>query len=195
MSDTGAPWNLPYPLPTDLVRDGADAIKDLAEAVAAGLDEAGNPGIGSNVVSVTKTNVFSTSANGNTNVTDLSVTITPTSATARLFVMTHVLFATETGAGTNAGGLRLSDGTNSSPVATDVGSRNAFTVGYNRGVDGYVSFSWLYVPGVTTPVTINLQIMRTTTAGNSHINRFLTDTNDGTAARPTSMLSVIEVAA
>jgi hypothetical protein len=37
MADTGAPWNLPYPLPTDLVRDGADAIKDLAEAVSDSL--------------------------------------------------------------------------------------------------------------------------------------------------------------
>ena len=41
MADTGAPWNLPYPLPTDLVRDGAQAIQDLAEATADGLDATG----------------------------------------------------------------------------------------------------------------------------------------------------------
>jgi hypothetical protein len=33
MADTGAPFALPYPTPTDLVRDGADAIKALAEKV------------------------------------------------------------------------------------------------------------------------------------------------------------------
>jgi hypothetical protein len=33
MADTGAPFELPYPTPSDLVRDGADAIKDLAEQV------------------------------------------------------------------------------------------------------------------------------------------------------------------
>lgn len=38
MADTGAPWNLPYPLDTDLVKDGAEAIEDLALAVDAGLD-------------------------------------------------------------------------------------------------------------------------------------------------------------
>jgi hypothetical protein len=38
MADTGAPYNLPYPLPTDLVIDGAQAIQDLAEAVDDGLD-------------------------------------------------------------------------------------------------------------------------------------------------------------
>lgn len=33
MADTGAPFELPYPESTDLVRDGADAIRDLAEQV------------------------------------------------------------------------------------------------------------------------------------------------------------------
>jgi len=32
MATTGSPWNLFYPLPTDLVRDGADAIKGLADS-------------------------------------------------------------------------------------------------------------------------------------------------------------------
>jgi hypothetical protein len=41
VADTGLPWELPYPLPTDLVRDGADDIKALAEATADGLDAAG----------------------------------------------------------------------------------------------------------------------------------------------------------
>ena len=39
MADTGAPYFLPYPEPTDLVRDGADAIKDLAEALAQALED------------------------------------------------------------------------------------------------------------------------------------------------------------
>jgi hypothetical protein len=38
MADTGAPYNLPYPLGTDLVIDGASDIQDLAEAVDAALD-------------------------------------------------------------------------------------------------------------------------------------------------------------
>jgi hypothetical protein len=37
VATTGAPWNLPYPVPTDLVRDGAEAIEDLAEATASSL--------------------------------------------------------------------------------------------------------------------------------------------------------------
>jgi hypothetical protein len=41
MADTGPPWDLPYPLSTDLVRNGAAAIQALAEATADGLDDAG----------------------------------------------------------------------------------------------------------------------------------------------------------
>jgi hypothetical protein len=39
VADTGAPFFLPYPLPTDLVRDGADDIKALAEALAQALED------------------------------------------------------------------------------------------------------------------------------------------------------------
>jgi hypothetical protein len=91
MSDTGAPWNLPYPLPTDLVRDGADAIKDLAEATADGLDAAGPPGIGSNVVSVTTSTTSSTSSLSFVAASDLDVTITPTSATSKILVICTVI--------------------------------------------------------------------------------------------------------
>jgi hypothetical protein len=87
VADTGLPWELPYPLPTDLVRDGADAIKDLAEAVADGLDAAGNPGIGPNVVQTVKTNTFTTTGTSFVDVTGLAVTITPTSATSRILVI------------------------------------------------------------------------------------------------------------
>jgi len=38
MADTGAPFFLPYPLDTDLVRDGAADIEALAEAVALALE-------------------------------------------------------------------------------------------------------------------------------------------------------------
>jgi hypothetical protein len=41
MATTGAPWNLPYPLDTDLVIDGASGIEALAEATAAGLTATG----------------------------------------------------------------------------------------------------------------------------------------------------------
>jgi hypothetical protein len=38
VADTGLPYELPFPLPTDLVKDGAGDIQALAEATAAALD-------------------------------------------------------------------------------------------------------------------------------------------------------------
>jgi hypothetical protein len=87
MPDTGAPWNIPYVDPTDLVRDYPQASEDLADAIALGLSAAGNPGIGSNVLSVTKVDAFSTASTSFVEVTDMSVTITPTSATSKVLVV------------------------------------------------------------------------------------------------------------
>ena len=84
MADTGAPWNLPYPLPTDLVRDGADAIKDLAEAVAAGLDLAGGL---VQIQYASRTTSFSTTSTSLTDVTDLDVSITPTDEDHDIYVL------------------------------------------------------------------------------------------------------------
>jgi len=40
VADTGAPWNIPFAEPTDLVRDWPQLSEDVADAVAAGLTEA-----------------------------------------------------------------------------------------------------------------------------------------------------------
>jgi hypothetical protein len=85
-SDTGAPWNLPYPEDTDLVRDGAADIEALALAVAAGLTAA-NAGIGSNVVQVTEIDSFATTSTTYVDVPGITATITPSSATAKVLVM------------------------------------------------------------------------------------------------------------
>ena len=47
-------------------------------------------GIGSNVVSVTKTDTFSTTANGFTVPTGMTVAITPSSATAKILVIVTI---------------------------------------------------------------------------------------------------------
>jgi hypothetical protein len=83
MADTGAPWNLPYPLDTDLVRDGAQAIEDLAVAVASGLDAAGG------LVQfkfVTETTDQSTSSTSLTTLPGASITITPQDAANNIYM-------------------------------------------------------------------------------------------------------------
>ena len=83
MADTGLPWELPYPLPTDLVKDGADAIKDLAEAVAGGLDLTGR------VLQVVRGVDLTLRTTTSTSFVDagVSVSITPKQATSTILLI------------------------------------------------------------------------------------------------------------
>ena len=90
MPDTGAPWNIPYVAPSDLVRDYPSASEDLADAIADALDAAGNPGIGSNVVQTISSTTFSTSSTSYVDVTDLEVTITPSSSSSKILLIAQV---------------------------------------------------------------------------------------------------------
>ena len=87
MPDTGAPWNIPYVAPSDLVRDYPSDSEDLADAIALGLSEAQNAGIGTNVVQAVKTDVFNSSSTSYVAVTGMSATITPTSNTSKVLVL------------------------------------------------------------------------------------------------------------
>jgi hypothetical protein len=84
MPDTGAPWNLPYPAPSDLVRDAPEAFEDLAEAVAAGLSAV--PQTILQVVEATTTS--STTVTGTTRTdTALQVSITPSSTSSKVLLI------------------------------------------------------------------------------------------------------------
>ena len=193
MADTGAPWNLPYPLPTDLVRDGADAIKDLAEQVALGLDAAGNPGIGSNVVQTVMTAPFSTSSTSYTDVTGLTVTITPTSATSRVFV--HVVCPVSVSAA-QALFLTLSDGSNNVLLSPDSpGSRRVAFSRLSLADQGLIRpevFTLVHSPGVDTAFTY--KVRASVTGGTGYVNRGDSDSDTSTFARSVATITAIEVA-
>jgi hypothetical protein len=186
VADTGLPWELPYPLPTDLVRDGADDIKALAEATATGLSAAGNAGIGSNVVTAFKTDTFSTSSTSLTNVTGLEVTITPSSDTSK------VLLIASFGVGHSTNQLSYFDfaeGTTSILVAAANTPHTMNVLVDNLSRVSPVTIHGLHAPGVATPVTYRVRCR--TDAGTVYVGRPGTDNVRNVA----SMLTAIEVAA
>jgi len=202
VADTGLPWELPYPLNTDLVRDGADAIKALAEATADGLDDAGNPGIGSNVVQTVKTDAFSASVaeGAATAITGLTATITPSSDTSRVLVIAQI----SSGVDTNQIGqfYTLLRGATKLAIGDAVGSRQRVTTGTGGG-SGFQADQSLFngaifvldSPGVATAVTYSVEVSHATGATTTVlVNRRKTDNNDNSNARPSSTLTVIEVA-
>ena len=194
MADTGAPWNLPYPLPTDLVRDGADAIKDLAEATAAGLDAAGNPGIGSNVVQTVKTDTFTTTSSSFTEVTGLTATITPSSNTSKILLLaSFTMFATADGFG---GMARFYRGSTGLTIAAASGSRIQAHTGLVTASDGRPAYQMvmhlLDSPASDSAQTYAVRVRR----GGSASTVVIGESASSTANNFTSLstLTVIEVA-
>ena len=200
MADTGLPWELPYPLPTDLVRDGADAIKDLAEATATGLSAAGSEGIGPNVVQTVKTDVstFSVGVGGiSGDVTGLTATITPSSSTSRVLVFVGL---TGSAANINYQATLFRDGSSTGFVGDADGSRRrvssgAFATGGGRS-PFTLNMMYLDSPNTTDPVVYSVRVGHdSSSTSNVHVNRGDDDSNSNRNARSASSITLIEVAA
>jgi hypothetical protein len=188
MADTGAPWNLPYPLGTDLVRDGAQAIQDLAEAAATGLSNIPVlAGIGSNVVQAGKANTFSIASTTFTDVTGLSLSFTPTLASSRVLLLVSV-----TGVADSTGGaaawlrvLRNSTAIGVGDAATAVSfifdQSSSVNAGFGAGV------TILDSPSTTSAITYKVQMRHT--SGTVFVNR-----SQNGNARSFSSITAIEVA-
>jgi hypothetical protein len=162
MPDTGLPWEIPYVDPTDLVRDYPQASEDLADQIAAGLSNAGNPGIGANVASYTQDTSFSTSSTTFVDITNVEVTITPTTNTSKVLV---IAMATQRTPNTNnrcrlaifrgkVAGTQLTEGLSLISVAA---------IG-----DIMSSQMVLDSPGTASPVTYGLAIL--TGSGTTSVN-------------------------
>ena len=198
-SDTGAPWLLPYPEDTDLVRDGASDIEALAVATAAGLSAADNAGIGSNVVQAVMTDTFTNTSSSPAAVTGLSVTITPTSATSKILVLAQVTFGLNSG-GLGWGNYRISGGNAGTYIGDAAGSRARAVFG---GATGSVeslnqqaigaSMVVLDAPATTDPTTYSVEVFR---GGNGQVsvNRSFSDSDGSNLTRGASSIVAIEVA-
>jgi hypothetical protein len=196
MATTGAPWNLFYPLGTDLVRDGAGDIQQLAEGVAAGLTLA-NTGIGTNAVQAVKTDVFTTTSTTYTDVTGLAATLTPGTATSKVLIIVQVVMFDNNGVGAN---VSLSGGNSATYIGDADGSRVRAAFGFNQtssfpelAVPGSVVY--LDSPASTSPVTYQVRMRAGLSGGTVGINRSRTDGNNAANSRSASSITVIEVAA
>jgi hypothetical protein len=155
-------------------------------------------GIGSNVVSTVKTNVFTTSSTSFTNVTGMSATITPTSASSKVLVIVSVHASVQVG--TNAAMLfRMTGGNSSSTYGDADGSRTPGHAGSRQGatslgvgaMDGF-PIVYLDDPNTTSPTTYQLEVRSGALA--VHVNRTSGDANDFRDARTSSSITLIEVA-
>jgi hypothetical protein len=150
------------------------------------------------VVSTTKTDTFSTTASSFTDVTGLSVSITPTSATSKIFV---ILSIAGVNADTTGSTARIARNGTGIGVATSAGSRNAGGTGemYST-VAGSVFLTYVSTvldsPATTSAITYSGQIIAGSGGSyTTYINRSATDSNSNGYTRGASSITVMEIAA
>ena len=182
MPDTGAPWNIPYVAPADLIRDYPVADEAQALAIAAGLDEA-IIALGPNVAHALKTTSFSTTSATFVDVTDLEVTITPSLTSSKVLVIANIgILSSDQNAAGYVSSVRV---VRDSTVISTFGGHSADSTRQSNSPSIVV----LDAPNTTSPVTYKVQLVRGV-GGNAFVGR----TGSDSTARDTS-ITAIEVAA
>jgi hypothetical protein len=154
-------------------------------------------GIGSNAVSTLKTDTFSASIVAGAitgDVTGLTVTITPTSATSKVLVLVSVSIMPAFG-----GFTLYRDGSPTSFIGDGEADRRRGTTGGGTGSDRIadaVAFMALDSPATTSAVTYSIRLSHS--SGGTHtffVNRGSNDANLTETHRMASTITAIEVAA
>jgi hypothetical protein len=193
MPDTGLPWEIPYAAPADLVRDWPALSEDVADAVAAGLSAAGG------LVAVkhalfTGTQTNSTAAGGNFAVTDLSITHEVADAANRLILYATFGAVSTSASNTNAG-IGIYNGSAFLSLGATVGSRTSVG-GAGALLDsagGVVSTVAVHTPGAGSVTYVVHAFNVSAGTRTVNINRGVGDSNDGSAPRAASSLTLLEV--
>jgi hypothetical protein len=147
------------------------------------------------VVSTTKTDSFTTTSTTFADITGLSVSITPSSASSKVMVFYNVTGSGDSG--TNTAAVRLVRGSTAINIGDAAGIRTPATNGLFEGevtAIGNASTNFLDSPATTSSTTYKVQV-RCNNTGNAFVNRAENDINDGTVNRTTSTITVMEIGA
>ena len=149
------------------------------------------------VVSTTKTDTFTTTATSFTDITGLSVSITPTSASSKILVFVNVNGSQQYGA--NRVALRLLRNSTTIDAGTAVGSRQAAFGGFGTPdstiPSATVSGNHLDNPATTSSVTYKMQVACIAGGGTAYVNRTQADGDESGQIRMPSNITVMEIAA
>jgi len=196
MADTGAPWNIPYVEPADLVRDYPAADEAQALAIAAGLTSAS---LIKQVVSTTKTDVFSASvATTATSSAVISVTITPTSNTSKIFIIASLNIALSA-AGVAVSAELFADGSQVTGYIGDAASnrqrRTTAATDTEFGLQPTV-MTLLHSPATASPIAYDVRLSHNSGSTQTvYLNRSRGDGDNVNGVRGASTITAIEVAA
>ena len=190
--------------PTTAVTVGTDQSVTLAGTLTTssrGIAKASMPaGTVLQVVSTAKTDTFSLAATTTfTDITGLSVSITPTSTTSKIYVVVSIGGASMSAGGAQA--YRLVRGSTAIGVGTATGTRQPTSFrDFNGSTDtnvafGGYTFAFLDSPATNSATTYKLQVIVQTGTGYINQSPGDADTINVWGTRPASTITVMEIAA
>jgi hypothetical protein len=151
------------------------------------------------VVQTIKTDTFSTTSTSYVNITGMSVTITPSSATSKILIIAYIVVGLSDDFD-NGASVRVTGGNLSAFIADASGSvnRGAWTPGRQGGSDLQTiqqagTIVVLDSPNTTSATTYQLT-MRRGLAGTAFVNRNGTEEDKAAYSRSVSTITAIEVA-
>jgi hypothetical protein len=148
------------------------------------------------VVSVIKQDSFTTTSSSFTDITGLSVSITPISTTSKILVLVQVNGSQQYTV--NRSSLRLLRDATAVNAGTVAGSRQAAFGGFSTSdstiPSGTVSGNFLDSPATTSSITYKMQVNVTAGSGTAYINRTQSDTDEVGQIRMASNITLMEIA-
>lgn len=179
---------------TNSIANGAVVAADLADG-AVTRAKIGYAGAVLQVVSATKTDVFTTTNTSWVDITGLSVTITPSSATSRILVMANLQIDNAT----TGQGIYFRFVRNSTPIAIGDSSGNrGGTTNMSQAASGGrtttpMNGSFLDSPATTSATTYKCQTA-CLDVGTMVVNRSAADSDNASYPRSVSTITVMEIA-
>jgi len=149
------------------------------------------------VVQTIKTDTFSSTASSFTDVTGLTVSITPTSSSSKILVILSIAGMNGSTTGSTA---RLARNGTGIGVATSASSRNAGGTAemYHARSDTFLTYTSIVLdsPATTSSITYSGQIIAGSGGSyTTYINRSSTDSDSNAYCRGASSITVMEIAA
>jgi hypothetical protein len=144
------------------------------------------------VVQTVKTDTFTSSSTTMVDITGLSVSITPSSASSRVLVLASVAISGQSG--TTSAMTQLVRGSTTIAIGDAGGTRTRLTIiGPASGDSQSYMVSFLDSPATTSSTTYKFQ-SRSAVAGAHYVNRNQDDSDAATTPRGISTIMVMEVA-
>jgi hypothetical protein len=176
------------------IADGAIVNADINASAGIVSSKLSGTGKVLQVISVSELSTFSTSSSSYVDVTSMSIAITPSSASSKIFI---TFFAQGSTSATDTGHIRLNKGGSDLFIGATSSSRQRATVGITSGdqpVSGLtnLSFSYLDSPNTTSATTYKITMRANT--GTAYLGRSQVDGDSAGYPRTPTSFTVMEIA-